>query len=80
MLREVYKKDKLTFDRLPNDYVSLSLNVDFYENLQLILRKPAERRTFVNALNMILDVQEVCQMNGGRLLCKYGVCRVEKRI
>lgn len=28
----------------------------------------------------IQDVQEVCQMNGGRLLCKYGVCRVEKRI
>ena len=56
LLREVYKKDKLTFDRLPNDYVSLSLSVDFYENLQLILRKPAERRTFVNALNMILGM------------------------
>ena len=50
--------------------ITVSISVDFYENLQLILRKPAERRTFVNALNMILDVQEVCQMNGGRLLCK----------
>lgn len=56
LLREVYKKDKLTFGRLPNDYVSLSLSVDFYENLQLILRKPAERRTFVNAFNMILGM------------------------
>ena len=50
--------------------ITVSISVDFYENLQLILRKPAERRTFVNAPNMILDVQEVCQMNGGRLLCK----------
>lgn len=56
LLREVYKKDNLTFDRLPNDYVSLSLSVDFYENLQLILRKPAERRTFVNTFNMILGM------------------------
>lgn len=39
---------------MPNDYVSLSLSIDFYENLQLILRKPVERETFVSALNMIL--------------------------
>lgn len=56
LLRRAYQKNNLMFDRLPDDYVSLSLSVDFYENLQLILRAPEERKAFVEAVNMILGI------------------------
>lgn len=54
LLRKVFKKQKLLFGKLPNEYVSLSLDVDFYEGLQQILRKPEEREMFAYSLNMIL--------------------------
>lgn len=56
LLRKRFIKENLTFTELPKDFASLSLDVDFYENLQLILRRPDEREAFAGALNMILGV------------------------
>lgn len=53
LLRKDFLSQKLVFNSLPYEYVSLSLDVDFYENLQQILRKPNERETFASSLNMI---------------------------
>lgn len=69
LLREEFKKDNLTFDSLPYNYVSLSLSVDLYENLQLILRKPEERKAFVNAINMILGEDSPMYENVKEDLC-----------
>ena len=55
LLRNDFKSTNLLFQNLPSQYVSLSLDVDFYENLQQILKKPEERMAFVSALNMVLD-------------------------
>lgn len=54
LLRKEFEKSHLQFRKLPNTYVSLSMDVDFYENLQTLLRTPGERLDFSWSLNMIL--------------------------
>lgn len=54
LLRKDFLSHNLVFYTLPEQYISLSLDVDFYESLQQILRKPNEREAFASSLNMVL--------------------------
>ena len=54
LLRKEFKANGLIFRFLPQNYVSLSLDNDFYENIKSLLRTPNERLAFVSSLHMVL--------------------------
>lgn len=54
LLRKEFKTNGLIFRFLPQNYVSLSLDNDFYENIKSLLRTPNERLAFVSSLHMVL--------------------------
>lgn len=69
LLRKDFGKYHFKFRSLPDTYVSLSMDVDFYENLQQILRRPGERFDFANSLNMILGTDSEDYAKVYSLLC-----------
>lgn len=63
LLRTLYSKNHLIFSSLPIDFVSLSLSIDLFENLQLLLKTPEKRKGFANALNLILGPESAYYQN-----------------
>ena len=60
LLRKEFKANGLIFRFLPQNYVSLSLDNDFYENIKSLLRTPNERLAFVSSLHMVLGPVWTC--------------------